>query len=79
VRTQQAVLLDDAAAANVFSADPYLARHATRSILCLPLLSRGQLTGSTSDSVASIRNCHHLKCRSGGPTLFGRVPVRQLP
>jgi PAS domain S-box-containing protein len=45
VRTQQAVLLDDAAAANAFSADPYLARHATRSILCLPLLSRGQLSG----------------------------------
>src|SRR5258708_2745214 len=40
VRTQQAVLLDDAAAPNAFSADPYIARHATRSILCLPLLNR---------------------------------------
>jgi PAS domain S-box-containing protein len=45
VRTQQAVLLDDAAAPNAFSADPYIARHATRSILCLPLLNRGKLIG----------------------------------
>jgi PAS domain S-box-containing protein len=43
VRTQQAVLLHDAAAPNAFSADPYLARHATRSILCLPLLNRSKL------------------------------------
>jgi hypothetical protein len=34
VRTGQAVLLDDAAAPNAFSADPYIARHATGSILC---------------------------------------------
>jgi PAS domain S-box-containing protein len=43
VRTSQAVLLDDAAAPNAFSADPYIARHATRSILCLPLLNRSKL------------------------------------
>jgi PAS domain S-box-containing protein len=43
--TRQAVLLDDAAAPNTFSADPYMARHATRSILCLPLLNRGKLIG----------------------------------
>jgi PAS domain S-box-containing protein len=43
VRTQQAVLLHDAATPNAFSADPYIARHATRSILCLPLLNRGKL------------------------------------
>ena len=43
VRTQQAVLLDDAAAPNAFSADPYIARHGTRSILCLPLLNRSKL------------------------------------
>jgi PAS domain S-box-containing protein len=45
VRTQQAVLLDDAAAPNAFSTDPYMARRATRSILCLPLLSQGKLIG----------------------------------
>src|ERR1700723_1335391 len=43
VRTQQAVLLHDAATPNAFSADPYIARHATRSILCLPLLNRSKL------------------------------------
>jgi GAF domain-containing protein len=43
VRTQQAVLLDDAAAPNAFSANPYIARQATRSILCLPLLNRNKL------------------------------------
>jgi PAS domain S-box-containing protein len=45
VRTQHAVVLDDAAAANAFSADPYIARHAVRSILCLPLLNLGKLIG----------------------------------
>jgi GAF domain-containing protein len=45
VRTQQAVLLDDAAVPNVFSADPFIARHAARSILCLPLLNHGKLIG----------------------------------
>jgi PAS domain S-box-containing protein len=44
-RTQQAVLLDDAAAPNAFSADPYIARQATRSILCLPLMNRGKSIG----------------------------------
>jgi PAS domain S-box-containing protein len=43
VRTRKAVLLHDAAASNAFSADPYLARHGTRSILCLPLLNRGEI------------------------------------
>ena len=43
VRTQQAVLLHDAATPNAFSADPHIARHATRSILCLPLLNRSKL------------------------------------
>ena len=45
MRTQQAVHLDDAAVPNAFSADPYIARHATRSILCLPLLHRIKLIG----------------------------------
>jgi PAS domain S-box-containing protein len=43
VRTRRPVLLHDAAAPNAFSADPYIARHATRSILCLPLLNRSKL------------------------------------
>jgi PAS domain S-box-containing protein len=43
VRTRRPVLLHDAAAPNAFSADPYIARHAIRSILCLPLLNRSKL------------------------------------
>jgi PAS domain S-box-containing protein len=38
--TRQAVLLHDATAASAFSADPYIAENATRSILCLPLSHR---------------------------------------
>ena len=43
VSNQRPVHLHDAAAPNTFSSDPYIARHATRSILCLPLLSRSKL------------------------------------
>jgi PAS domain S-box-containing protein len=43
VRTRRPVLLHDAAASNAFSADPYIARHGTRSILCLPLFNRSKL------------------------------------
>jgi PAS domain S-box-containing protein len=43
VRSHQAVLLDDATAPNAFSADSNITRHATRSILCLPLLNQGKL------------------------------------
>ena len=44
-RTQQVVLLDDAAAPNAFSTDPYIARRTTRSVLCLPLLNERKLIG----------------------------------
>jgi PAS domain S-box-containing protein len=43
VRTQQPVLLHDATTPNAFSADSYIARQATRSILCVPLLNRSKL------------------------------------
>jgi PAS domain S-box-containing protein len=39
------VVLGDAMAQNPFSADPYIFKHHARSILCLPLLNQGQLTG----------------------------------
>jgi GAF domain-containing protein len=39
VRTQESVMLDDAASHNAFSADLYLRRHDARSILCLPLIN----------------------------------------
>ena len=45
MRTQESVILDDAAAANPFSADTYIHQHHARSILCLPLLKQGRLIG----------------------------------
>jgi PAS domain S-box-containing protein len=44
-RTQERVTLDDAAADNRFSADPYLRERQTRSILCEPLLTQSKLIG----------------------------------
>jgi PAS domain S-box-containing protein len=45
VRTRKSVILDDASVQNLFSADEYLRRRHCRSILCLPLLKLGDLTG----------------------------------
>jgi PAS domain S-box-containing protein len=47
IRTQETVVLDDASSSsqNPFTADPYIARHRARSILCLPLVNQGKLIG----------------------------------
>jgi PAS domain S-box-containing protein len=45
IRTQEIVILDDASSHNPFSADPYIAESYPRSILCLPLINQGKLTG----------------------------------
>ena len=45
MRTQEAVILDDASAQNPFSADSYIHRHNARSILCLPLINQAKLIG----------------------------------
>ena len=45
IRTQEIVILDDASSHNPFSADPYIAESYLRSILCLPLITQGKLTG----------------------------------
>ncbi|HTJ90591.1 MAG TPA: AAA family ATPase [Acidocella sp.] len=45
LRTREGVILDDAAAENEFSADPYIRQHDARSILCLPLLNQAKLIG----------------------------------
>ncbi len=42
-RTQQIVNLDDASKANPFSADPYLDRSRSRSVLCVPLVRQAEL------------------------------------
>ena len=40
VRTNESVILDDAAAHEAFADDPYLIRHPGLSILCMPLLNQ---------------------------------------
>lgn len=44
--TQQGVLINDARAMPEYSADAYVQRHRPRSILCLPLVRRGELIGA---------------------------------
>ncbi len=45
IRTQQTVVLDDAARKGEFSADPYIFKNKPRSILCKPLTNRSQTIG----------------------------------
>jgi PAS domain S-box-containing protein len=45
VHTQEGVILDDASALNPFCADPYIRRHRTRSLLCLPISNHAELAG----------------------------------
>ena len=45
IRTQESVILDDASKPNLFSEDGYLRSRQTKSILCLPLIKQGRLTG----------------------------------
>jgi PAS domain S-box-containing protein len=44
-RTHESVLLDDATARHPFAADAYLQQQHARSVLCLPLVRQGALTG----------------------------------
>jgi PAS domain S-box-containing protein len=44
-RTQENVVLDDAAQSRQFGRDPYILAHKPRSVLCMPLLNQGKLTG----------------------------------
>jgi PAS domain S-box-containing protein len=44
-RTRESVILDDATVQNPFSADEYICRKHTRSVLCLPLVKQGSLIG----------------------------------
>src|ERR1700721_234575 len=45
MRTQESVILDDAARQNLFAEDPYFGLRRQRSILCLPLARQGALVG----------------------------------
>jgi PAS domain S-box-containing protein len=45
IRTHESVILDDASRSSLFSEDDYLRGRQTKSILCLPLIKQGRLTG----------------------------------
>ncbi len=45
IRTHESVILDDASRPNLFSEDDYLRGRQSTSILCLPLIKQGRLTG----------------------------------
>ncbi|RTM02020.1 MAG: GAF domain-containing protein, partial [Bradyrhizobiaceae bacterium] len=45
VRTREHVILDDVSVHNAHSADSYLVRARARSVLCLPLIKQGDLSG----------------------------------
>ncbi|MEZ4600434.1 MAG: AAA family ATPase [Syntrophotaleaceae bacterium] len=45
LRTQEKLILDDASSPNFFSADEYLRRSNSRSLLCVPLLRQKRLAG----------------------------------
>jgi len=45
LRIRESVILDDATAQPSFASDPYVRQHQTRSVLCLPLINKGQLIG----------------------------------
>ena len=44
-RTKEPVILDDAGTANAFVNDDYMLRKRPRSVFCLPIMRRGQLSG----------------------------------
>jgi PAS domain S-box-containing protein len=46
IRTRENVLLDDAAAPTLFSADPYVQQQQPRSVLCLPLVKQAKFVGA---------------------------------
>ena len=46
IRTRNSVILDDAAAPTLFSADAYVQRRRPRSVLCLPLVKQAKLVGA---------------------------------
>jgi PAS domain S-box-containing protein len=45
MRTQENVVLDDATHSGQFTRDPYILEKRPKSILCIPLLNQGKLTG----------------------------------
>jgi PAS domain S-box-containing protein len=46
MRTHENVILEDASGPNPYAADPYFVQHRVRSVLCLPLVNQGKVTGA---------------------------------
>ncbi len=46
IRTREGVILDDASASTLFSADAYVQQRRPRSVLCLPLIKQTKLVGA---------------------------------
>jgi PAS domain S-box-containing protein len=46
MRSRESAILDDASDTNPFSTDPYVLQRRPRSVLCLPLIKQGQLSGA---------------------------------
>ena len=46
IQTRESVILDDAAAPTLFSADAYVQHRQPRSVLCLPLVKQAKLVGA---------------------------------
>ncbi|MGI8499845.1 MAG: EAL domain-containing protein [Hassallia sp.] len=44
-RTQESLILNDALHSDNFTRDPYIVKHQTKSVLCLPLLNQSKLEG----------------------------------
>jgi PAS domain S-box-containing protein len=44
-RTQESVVLNDARRSEQYAADDYIIRHQPKSVMCMPLLNQGKLTG----------------------------------
>lgn len=44
-RAQVPVVLNDASRDHIYAGDPYIARHGVRSLLCLPIVHQGKLSG----------------------------------
>ncbi len=44
-RTRESVLLEDASSSPLYGSDPYIVRHSSRSVLCLPIVRGADLVG----------------------------------
>jgi diguanylate cyclase (GGDEF)-like protein/PAS domain S-box-containing protein len=45
IRTQESLILNDALHSGNFTRDPYIIKHQTKSVLCMPLLNQSKLAG----------------------------------